>query len=66
MTFPPNHVLIGGFRPAGHPEHLPYVCMKTGHVCVDKLPVTDKEMADFNKALDRLTSHKTSHRPTKP
>jgi hypothetical protein len=65
MNLPPNHVLVGGFRPAGHPDHLPYICMKTGHVCIDRLPVTDEEVAACNAALDRLINHKASRRPAK-
>ena len=53
----PDHILVGGQRPHGHPSHLPYWCRRTRQLCLDSLPVTDEEVEACNAAIDAMTSN---------
>jgi hypothetical protein len=47
---PPDSAKDTG-RPAGHPEHLPYICRFSGRVCIDRVPNTEEEVRACGDAL---------------
>lgn len=46
--------LAGGERPPGHADHMPYLCARTGAVCIDRLPVTEAEVRQAGEALQAI------------
>lgn len=62
IHFPSDTFLTGGTRPEGHPEHIPYVCIRTGAICLDRLPVTQAEVKACSEALEQMHAVNTATR----